>query len=51
MKTFLKPSDIAHASDRLCHMEPGDLTPLPHPYEDFNQTVLTPLKPEKIQKH
>ncbi|HAA47036.1 MAG TPA: 4Fe-4S ferredoxin [Synergistaceae bacterium] len=49
MKTPLKPSDISKASDCLCHIEPGDLTPLPPPYEDFNQTVLTPLNPEKVK--
>ena len=36
-------------SDCLCHIEPGELTPLPSPYEDLNQSVLTPLKPEKIK--
>lgn len=49
MKTLLRPSDISKASDCLCHIEPGELTPLPAPYDDFNQTVLTPLKPEKIK--
>ncbi|MEN6317601.1 MAG: (Fe-S)-binding protein, partial [Syntrophaceae bacterium] len=49
MKTILKPSDISKASDRLCHIEPGELAPLPPPYEDFNQRVLTPLKPEIIR--
>ncbi len=49
MKTLLKPSDIANASECLCHIEPGELSPLPSPYEDFNQTALLPLKPEKTK--
>ena len=49
MKTLLKPSDIANASECLCHIESGELSPLPSPYEDFNQTTLLPLKPEKTK--
>jgi Fe-S oxidoreductase len=49
MNKSLKPSDIAKPSDCLCHIEPGKLTPLPSPYEDFNQTTLPPLKPEKVK--
>ncbi|MCE5264354.1 MAG: (Fe-S)-binding protein [Deltaproteobacteria bacterium] len=49
MKMPLKPADLAAPSERLCHIEPGDLTPLPPPYEDFNQTAIPPLKPEKVK--
>ena len=49
MKTFLKLSDIAAATDCLCHIEPGELAPLPAPYEDFNRSVVSPLKPEKVK--
>jgi Fe-S oxidoreductase len=49
MKTLLKPSDIARDADRLCHIEPGNLAPLPPPYEDFNQKTLMPLALEKIR--
>ena len=37
------------SSDCLCHIEPGDLSPLPAPYEDFNQTTIPPLNPEKVK--
>ena len=49
MNKRLKPSDIAKQSDCLCHIEPGELSPLPPPYEDFNQATIPPLKPEKIK--
>ncbi len=49
MNRMLNPSDIARVSDCLCHIEPGELTPLPPPYEDFNQATIPPLKPEKIK--
>ena len=49
MNTSLKPSDIAKPSDCLCHIEKGELSLLPPPYEDFNQVTITPLKPEKIK--
>lgn len=49
MKAVLKPSDIANASECLCHIEPGEFAPLPPPYEDFNQRAVTPLKPEKLR--
>lgn len=49
MKPLLKPSDIALSVDCLCHIEPGELTPLPLPYEDFNQRVPKPLKEEKVK--
>ena len=48
MKAVLKPSDIVAMSECLCHIEPGELALLPPPYEDFNQRVPAPLKPEKI---
>ena len=49
MKPLLKPSDIAAATDRLSRIEPGDLAPLPPPYEDFNGRGPAPLKAEKIK--
>jgi len=49
MSKSLKPSDIAETSGCLCHIEPGDLAPLPPPYEDFNQATIPPLKPEKVK--
>ncbi len=49
MNKSLKPSDIAKSSDCLCHIEQGELSPLPPPYEDFNQSTITALKPEKIK--
>lgn len=49
MKTLIKLTDIAKPSASLCHIEPGDLSPLPAPYEDFNQTTIPALKPEKVQ--
>ena len=49
MSKSLKPSDMAKPSDCLCHIEPGDLSPLPPPYEDFNQATIPPLKPEKVK--
>ncbi|HQP25314.1 MAG TPA: hypothetical protein PLP16_09115, partial [Smithellaceae bacterium] len=47
MKKPLKPSDISKTSDCLCRIEPGELAPLPPPYEDFNQNIPMPLKAEK----
>ena len=49
MNKPLKPSDLARPSERLCQIEPGELVPLPPPYEDFNQTTISPLKPDKIK--
>ena len=49
MNRSLTPSDMAKPSECLCHIEPGDLTQLPTPYEDFNQATIPPLKPEKIR--
>lgn len=49
MKTLLKPSDISMASGRLCRIGPGELAPLPPPYEDFNASVPKPLSEEKIK--
>ncbi len=49
MSKYLKPSDIAETSACLCHIEPGDLAPLPPPYQDFNQATILPLKPEKVK--
>jgi len=47
MKKPLKPSDISKTSDCLCRIEPGELAPLPPPYEDFNQNIPMPLKAGK----
>jgi Fe-S oxidoreductase len=49
MKPLLRPSAIANASERLCQIEPGELVPLPPPYDDYNRKTLTPLKPEKTK--
>lgn len=49
MKSLLKPADIAKPSDRLVHISPGELVPLPPPYEDFNQKTITPLNPERVK--
>ena len=49
MNKPLKPSDMAKPSDCLCHIEPGELSPLPPPYEDFNQVTIPPLNPEKVK--
>lgn len=49
MTKITKPSDLAKPSDCLCHIEPGELTPLPPPYEDFNRMAIPPLKPEKVK--
>jgi Fe-S oxidoreductase len=49
MSAALKPYDIAKPADFLCHIEAGDLLPLPAPYEDFNQITIGPLNPEKIK--
>jgi Fe-S oxidoreductase len=49
MRKILSLSEISNASDALCQMRPGNFTPLPAPYEDFNQKVLTPLKPDKTR--
>jgi Fe-S oxidoreductase len=45
----MKPTEISRQSECLCHIEPGDLTPLPEPYGDYNNRTITPLKPEKIK--
>src|SRR5512145_611373 len=49
MSRALKPSDIAKPADSLCHIDAGDLSPLPAPYEDFNQVTIGPLNPEKMK--
>ena len=40
---------MAKPSDCLCHIEPGELSPLPAPYEDFNQVTIPALNPEKVK--
>ena len=49
MNKRLKPADISKQSERLCHIEAGELTPLPEPYEDFNDRTVPALKPDKIK--
>jgi len=49
MKPILKPADISVPGDFLCRIKPGDLAPLPAPYEDFNLRVPTPLKADKVK--
>ncbi|HUH66667.1 MAG TPA: (Fe-S)-binding protein, partial [Syntrophales bacterium] len=41
--------DISETSGCLCHIDPGDLPPLPTPYEDFNKATIQPLKPERVK--
>jgi Fe-S oxidoreductase len=48
MNKNLIPSDISKPSKRLVHIEPGELVPLPRPYEDFNTLSLPELKPERV---
>jgi Fe-S oxidoreductase len=48
MSTNLRPSDISKPSKRLGHIEPGELTPLPPPYEDFNRASIAELKPDRV---
>ena len=48
MNKNLKPSDISKPSKRLVHIEPGELVPLPPPYEDFNNVTISELKPERV---
>jgi Fe-S oxidoreductase len=45
----MKPADISIPSESLCHIEPGELSPLPSPYEDFNNKTIPALKSEKIK--
>jgi Fe-S oxidoreductase len=45
----MKPTEISRQSECLCHIEPADLTPLPYPYEDYNDRTITALKPDKIK--
>ena len=49
MKSLLKPADISVPSDSLCRIEPGDLVPLPAPYDDFNSRVPAPLKADRVK--
>jgi Fe-S oxidoreductase len=49
MKKSINPSDMASPTERLCTIGPGELAPLPPPYEDFNAEVIPPLKPEKVK--
>ena len=48
MNKNLKPSDISKPSKRLVHIEPGELAPLPPPYDDFNNVTISELKPERV---
>jgi Fe-S oxidoreductase len=47
MRSPLRPSDINAPVERLCHIDAGEISPLPPPYEDFNLSVVAPIKPEK----
>ena len=48
MNKHISPSGISKPAKRLGHIEPGELPPLPPPYEDFNNRTLSQLKEEKI---
>lgn len=49
MSQPITPSDIAaKPTKKLGHINPGELVPLPPPYEDFNQISIPELKAEKI---
>jgi Fe-S oxidoreductase len=48
MNKNVRPSDISKPSKRLVHIEPGELVPLPPPYEDFNTLSIPELKPERV---
>ena len=48
MSKNLRPSDISKPSKRLGHIEPGELAPLPPPYDDFNNDTIPELKPERV---
>jgi len=48
MNKHISPSDISKPAKRLGQIEPGELPPLPPPYEDFNNRPLSELKEEKI---
>jgi Fe-S oxidoreductase len=48
MNKNIRPSDISKPSKRLVHIEPGELVPLPPPYEDFNTLSIPELKPERV---
>ncbi|MCE5283380.1 MAG: (Fe-S)-binding protein [Deltaproteobacteria bacterium] len=49
MKRSMNPSDMARPADCLCPIAPGELAPLPPPYEDFNQATIPPLNQEKVK--
>lgn len=49
MKQLRKPSDIAESSASLVHIESGELSPLPPPYEDFNQVTIPRLNPDRVK--
>jgi len=44
----MKPSALSKPSKRLAHIQAGQITPLPPPYEDFNTWTPSELKEEKI---
>ncbi len=48
MSRKVAPAEISKPSRRLGHLEPGELPPLPPPYEDFNPRGISELKAEKI---
>ncbi len=48
MSKNVRPSDISKPSKRLGHIEPGELAPLPSPYDDFNNNTIPELKPERV---
>ncbi len=47
MNRNIRPSDISQPSKHLGHIEPGELSFLPPPYEDFNHITVSELKAEK----
>ena len=44
----ITPKDISKPSEQLTQVKPGDIPPLPAPYEDFNDITLKPLDREKL---
>ncbi len=48
--TFRRPQDISKHVDKIATFDVADLTPLPHPYEDWEDEPITPLTDDQLQR-
>ena len=46
----MRPEEISKKTEQLVTIKPEDLAPLPFPYDNYEETPITPLKEEQKKK-